>query len=98
MPFVLRRLAFYLVAAWVAITANFFIPRAMPGNPVQSVLAKYPNLTPDAYKALALMLGGGKQGSLWSQYVTYLGRVFTFNFGTDIANFPTPVSTLLAQT
>ena len=45
MPFLLRRLAFYLVAAWVAITANFFIPRAMPGNPVQSVLAKYPNLT-----------------------------------------------------
>jgi peptide/nickel transport system permease protein len=98
MPFLLRRLAFYLVAAWVAITANFFIPRAMPGNPVQSVLAKYPNLTPDAYKALELMLGGGKQGSLWSQYVAYLGHVFTFNFGTDIANFPTPVSTLLAQT
>ena len=97
MPFILRRLAFYLVAAWVAITANFFIPRAMPGNPVQSVISKYPNLTPDAEKALALMLGGGKQGSLWSQYVTYLGHVFTFNFGADIANFPTPVSTMLAQ-
>jgi peptide/nickel transport system permease protein len=98
MPFIVRRLAFYLVAAWVAITANFFIPRAMPGNPVESVVAKYPNLTPDAIKALELMLGGGQQGSLWSQYVTYLGHVFTFNFGADIANFPTPVSSLLAQT
>jgi peptide/nickel transport system permease protein len=98
MPFILRRLAFYLVAAWVAITANFFIPRAMPGNPVESVAAKYPDLTPDAMKALELMLGGGQQGSLWSQYVTYLGHVFTFNFGADIANFPTPVSSLLAQT
>jgi len=28
MPFILRRLAFYVVAAWVAITLNFFIPRA----------------------------------------------------------------------
>ena len=28
MPFILRRLVFYLVAAWVALTINFFIPRA----------------------------------------------------------------------
>ena len=98
MLFLLRRLAFYLVAAWVAITANFFIPRAMPGNPVESIAAKYPDLTASAFKALELMLGGGNQGGLWSQYVTYLGHVFTFNFGLDIANYPTPVSTLLAQT
>ena len=77
MPFILRRLAFYLVAAWVAITLNFFIPRAMPGNPVQIILAKFPNLTPDADKALAQMLGGSlAKGSLWSQYVTYLSHVF----------------------
>jgi len=98
MSFIIRRLAFYLVAAWVAITLNFFIPRAMPGNPVESVIAKYPNLTPSAEKALALMLGGGlAQGSLWHQYVTYLGHVFTFNFGADIAQFPTPVTTMIAQ-
>ena len=53
MSFILRRLAFYLVAAWVAITLNFFIPRAVPGNPVQTILSKYPDLTPQAYKALS---------------------------------------------
>src|SRR5207344_1181596 len=42
MSFILRRLVFYLVAAWVALTINFFIPRAMPGNAVQSVMAKFP--------------------------------------------------------
>jgi peptide/nickel transport system permease protein len=98
MSFIVRRLSFYFVAAWVAITLNFFIPRAMPGDPVQSVIAKFPNLTPDAEKALSIMLGGGlAKGSLWSQYVTYLGHVFTFNFGIDIANFPTPVTTLIGQ-
>jgi peptide/nickel transport system permease protein len=97
MSFILRRLAFYLAAAWVAITLNFFIPRALPGNPVEAIIDKYPDLTPSAEKALALMLGGGQQGGLWSQYVTYLGHVFTFNFGTDPVNFPTPVSTILAQ-
>jgi peptide/nickel transport system permease protein len=98
MSFVLRRLAFYAVAAWVAITANFFIPRAVPGNPIQIILSKYPNLTPQAYKALSLQIGGSlAKGSLWSQYVHYLDDVIHFNFGTDLANFPTPVAQLLDQ-
>src|SRR5579862_4532952 len=98
MSFILRRLAFYLVAAWVAITLNFFIPRAVPGNPVQVILSKYPDLTPQSYKALSEMIGGAiQQGSLWSQYTAYLSDVFHFNFGTDLANFPTPVSQILSQ-
>ena len=98
MSFLLRRLAFYVVAAWVAITLNFFIPRAVPGNPVQTILSKYPDLTPQSYKALSQMIGGAIQhGSLWSQYTAYLSDVFHFNFGTDLANFPTPVSQILDQ-
>jgi peptide/nickel transport system permease protein len=98
MSFILRRLAFYVVAAWVAITLNFFIPRAVPGNPVQTILSKYPDLTPQAYKALSQMIGGALQhGSLWSQYTAYLSDVFHFNFGTDLASFPTPVSQILDQ-
>src|ERR1700760_1263546 len=98
MSFLLRRLAFYLVAAWVAITLNFFIPRAVPGNPVAIILSKFPGLSPQAYKALGQMIGGNlSKGSLWSQYVTYLNDIFHFNFGTDLANFPTPVSTILDQ-
>ena len=96
MPFIVRRLAFYFAAAWVAITLNFFIPRAMPGNPVEAIVARNPGLTADAIKALELQLGGGSQGSLWSQYVTYLGHVFTFNFGTDIANAPATVTHMVA--
>ena len=98
MSFILRRLAFYVVAAWVAVTLNFFIPRAVPGNPVAIILSKYPDLSPQAYKALGQMIGGAEVGgSLWSQYVAYLNDVFHFNFGTDLANFPTPVSQILDQ-
>ena len=98
MSFILRRLAFYVVAAWAAVTLNFFIPRAVPGNPVSIILSKYPDLTPAAYKALSQMIGGALQhGSLWSQYTAYLSDVFHFNFGTDLANFPTPVSQILDQ-
>jgi len=98
MSFIFRRLVFYLVAAWVALTINFFIPRAMPGNAVQSVMAKFPNLQPAAYKAIQALLGVGHPGSIWSQYVSYLDDIFHFNFGTDVSQYPASVSSLLVQT
>ena len=98
MPFILRRLAFYLVAAWVALTANFIIPRAMPGNAVQSIMGKFPDLQPSAYAALEAMLGVGHPGSLLNQYGSYLSHVFHLNFGTDLTNYPASVTSLLAQT
>ncbi len=98
MPFILRRLVFYLVTAWVALTINFFIPRAMPGNAVQSVMAKFPNLQPSAYRALEALLGVGHPGSLWNQYWSYLDDICHFNFGTDVSQYPASVSTLLGET
>jgi len=98
MRFIVRRLAFYAVAAWVALTINFFIPRLMPGSAVEDIMSKFPNLEPSAYKALEAMLGVGHPGSLLHQYWTYLGDVLHFNFGIDVTEYPTKVSTLLAQT
>jgi peptide/nickel transport system permease protein len=98
MAFVGRRLVFYFVAAWVALTLNFFIPRAMPGNAVEDIMSKFPNLQPAAYKALEAMLGVGHPGSLWHQYLAYLYDVFHLNFGTDVTEYPAKVSTLLGET
>ena len=98
MSFILRRLGFYVVAAWAALTVNFFIPRAVPGNAVEAIMSKFPNLQPSTYHALEAMLGVGKPGSLWHQYLAYLNDVVHFNFGISVSNYPAPVSSLLAQT
>jgi peptide/nickel transport system permease protein len=99
MPFILRRLGFYLVAAWVALTVNFFIPRAVPGNAVEAIMSKFPGtLQPAAYHALEAMLGVGHPGSIWHQYVSYLDEVVHLNFGISSSNYPAHVSTLLAET
>jgi peptide/nickel transport system permease protein len=82
----------------VALTVNFFIPRAIPGNAVQSVMSKFPNLQPSAYKALEALLGVGNAGSIWSQYGHYLVDVAHFNLGTDVSQYPAQVSTILGQT
>jgi peptide/nickel transport system permease protein len=96
MPFVLRRLGFFVVTLWAAVSLNFVIPRLMPGNPVQALEAAHPHLDPQAIHALTTLLGGGYQGSLVSQYFTYWGRVLTFNFGISITtSFGTSVSTMV---
>jgi peptide/nickel transport system permease protein len=97
MPFILRRLAIYVVAAWAALTLNFFIPRAMPGNVVEAIMSKFPNLQPSAYKSLEALLGVGHPGSLWSQYGHYLVDVAHFNFGISEAQYPAKVSTLVGE-
>jgi peptide/nickel transport system permease protein len=96
--FIVRRLIFYVVAAWVALTINFFIPRLMPGNAVESIMSKFPNLQPSAYRAIEAMLGVGHPGSIWHQYVAYLDDILHFNFGTSVSEYPAQVSTLLGET
>jgi peptide/nickel transport system permease protein len=98
MSFIIRRLVFYLVAAWVALTVNFFIPRLVPGNAVESIMAKFPNLQPSAYHALEAMLGVGHPGSIWHQYSSYVVDIFHFNFGVSSSEYPAQVSTLLGET
>ena len=39
MAFLLRRLVFYLAAFLAAATINFFLPRLMPGDPIQIMFA-----------------------------------------------------------
>jgi len=97
MPFIIRRLLFYVVAAWVALTINFVIPRLVPGNAVEAIMSKFPNLQPAAYRALEAMLGVGHPGSIWHQYWAYLVDVSHLNLGTSVSEYPAQVSTLLGE-
>lgn len=98
MPFVIRRLGFFAVTVWAAVSLNFIIPRLMPGNPVEALEAQHPHLGPQAIHALTVLLGGGYQQSLVVQYFEYWKNVLTFNFGISITtSFGTSVSTMVAH-
>ena len=97
--FVARKLGFYLVAAWVAITLNFFLPRLVPGNPIQIILEHMAHNgmpPPNEAAILAKILGLG-HGSLISQYWQYLDSLAHLQLGVSVYEFPTPVATLLRQ-
>jgi len=98
MLFITRRLAFYAVAAWAAITINFAIPRVMPGNAVDTLLAKYPTLNANSLHALEAEFGTHTHGSLVSQYFTYLGNLAHGDLGTSVNLYPAKVTTVIAQT
>ena len=92
MRFALRRLGFFVLTLWAALTLNFFLPRLMPGNPAVAMMSKFRGpVSPQAFKALAVAFGLNHQQSLPSQYVTYLGNVTTGKFGTSLYFYPQSV-------
>lgn len=95
--YALRRLGFYLLAAWVAVTVNFFLPRLMPGDPASALFARFQGkLEPAAIDALREAMGL-TDGSLLDQYGTYLGHLFQGDLGLSVAYFPSPVSDVIGR-
>ena len=99
MRYVLRKLGFYLVAAWVALTVNFFLPQLIPGNPVEVLLTKMSQSGPvpvGEQQVLTKLLGLG-HGNIFQKYGQYLDGLVHLRLGLSISEFPTPVSTQIAQ-
>jgi peptide/nickel transport system permease protein len=96
--FLRRRIGFYVFTAWAAITLNFFIPRMLPGDPVQSLINKYQGrLSTDAVDSLRVLFGLNNHTTLWQDYVSYWGNLLRGNFGISFTYFPTPVAEVVAQ-
>jgi ABC-type dipeptide/oligopeptide/nickel transport system permease component len=82
--YVVKRLAFALMTVFVAITLNFVLFRALPGNAVAD-LARAPHASPQLRAALMHEFGLDKP--LWTQYVLYLDQlVFHANMGISFAD------------
>jgi peptide/nickel transport system permease protein len=78
MAAILRRLAVYFLAAWVAVTVSFLLPRVVPGNPVAGAVARASqsgSCNEQCVIAIEDQLGYNVHTSIWDQYVTYLGNL-----------------------
>lgn len=92
-----RRAVFFLLTAWAAISLNFLIPRVMPGNPADNLINQFHGkLSPAAVQALRSLFGQ-TDASLWQQYLDYWHDIFTGDFGTSYAFYPSPVSEVLGD-
>ncbi|MDB1089829.1 ABC transporter permease [Streptomyces sp. ACA25] len=101
MRYYARKSGFYLVALWAALTLNFFIPRLLPGNPVDVLMAKLQQrggtVDPSVRRSYELLLGTDTSETLWSQYFSYLGNMLRGDLGISVSVFPAEVSAVIGQ-
>jgi peptide/nickel transport system permease protein len=97
MRVIIRRVVFYLLTAIVAVTVDFAIPRVIPGNPVNAVLAKAQGatITPATVRALDLQFGSHTSEGLWGQYVHYWSNLLHGNLGLSTSNGMAPVTSVI---
>jgi peptide/nickel transport system permease protein len=91
-----RKLFIYFVTFFVAVTIDWAIPRFMPGNPIDQLLARM-HAQPQSQQALTSYYSKafGFDVPLWKQYLNFWAALFHGDLGVSIANFPTPVWELI---
>ena len=100
MRYLAKRGGLFLVTLWAALTVNFIIPRVMPGNEAQAVLATFRGANPGALHALEIQFGLNVHQSVLSSYFDYLGNCLTGQFGVTAQGVPvmTEISSKLPWT
>ena len=92
-----------MLVTWLGITVVFVIPRLLPGDPVESMVAtlqaRSANLDPKAVEQMIHTLRQmyGLEAGLLEQYLLFWKRLFTGDFGPSLYQFPSPVSQLIGQ-
>jgi peptide/nickel transport system permease protein len=91
-----RKLLIYALTFFVAVTVDWMIPRFMPGDPVQTMLARA-SLRPEASQAMQAYYTSvfGLDVPVWQQYLNYWGELFHGNMGTSVWLFPAPVTDVI---
>ncbi|TME07309.1 MAG: ABC transporter permease [Chloroflexi bacterium] len=93
MSYLLRRLEFFAITLWAALTVNFLLPRLMPGSPAEAMLVRFHGrVSPQTVKAMEIALGVHSDQNIVQQYFEYLGNTFTGNLGVSLTFFPTSVA------
>lgn len=102
MVYFARRLGFFFVTLWAAVTLNFLIPRMIPGDPAEAIVRQLVGrnaaIDPNQIRAVQAMLGLDNDQTIFQQYVTYIGNTLRGDFGTSYTYFPYTVTHMIAQT
>jgi peptide/nickel transport system permease protein len=98
MSYIARRLEFFVITVWAALTINFILPRIMPGNPGEAMLVRFHGrVSPQTIKALEVAFGVNTNENIFRQYLDYLGNTLHGDFGTSLTFFPASVGDIIKQ-
>lgn len=101
MVYYARRIGFFILTLWAAITLNFLIPRIQGGDPAEAIVSRLTGqseaIDPRQVEAIRLMLGVPDEPVL-QQYFNYLGTVMRGEFGISYSYFPYTVNHMIMET
>lgn len=97
MRYVLRRLGFFVLTLWAALTINFLIPRFMPGSPLDALRVRTRGkLSPAALEQMLTSFGFRPNQNVFVQYTDYLKNMVTGQWGISIGGtLGEPVKTIV---
>ncbi len=99
--YLLTKVAWFLVAFALALVFNFLLIRLIPGNPVDTMVARMASggATGEAQQKIyqAYIAEFGMDKPLWEQFFIYLGNLAHGDLGRSFAQYPTPVMQLITQ-
>ncbi len=101
--YLIPRLIQYVLVTWLGITVVFAIPRLMPSDPIQNMIATLQAQgsyrDPEAIRQMVDTLRDmyGLEKSLPEQYISFWKRLFSGDFGPSYFSFPTPVINLIGR-
>ncbi len=93
-----RKLLLYILTFFLAVTIDWLIPRFMPGNPIQGMIARA-NLKAESAKLIYTyyMQAFGLDVPVWQQYLSFWNALLHGDFGTSIWLFPQPVIKIIMR-
>ena len=91
-----RKLLIYLVTFFLAVTIDWMIPRLMPGDPIQNMLARAA-LNANAAETMHTYYTHAFRLDLpvWQQYLNFWNALFHGDLGISTYLFPTPVADII---
>lgn len=101
--FILSRILVWFLTILVGITVVFFVQRAMPADPIETMLSKISamgtTMTPEEREAIrtVLKMQYGLEGTIFQQYGSMLKRLVVFDFGPSMNNYPTLVIEMVGR-
>lgn len=99
--YIVKKAGWFLAAFIVALILNFYLPRMIPGNPVDAIVAQMAAGGADAASMEAIystyIEEFGLDEPLLMQFATYVGNVFQGDLGTSFALYPADVRGLIAD-
>lgn len=93
-----RKILIYVLTFFFAVTIDWIIPRFMPGDPVQNMLARVA-IHPEAAVLLRSYFtkAFGLDVPVWQQYINFWIALSRGDLGISVYMFPTPVAKVLLR-